>query len=212
MPNSQSGGQQIERVPAVFDDRVIFGYPDPHQAAAAPARSGSGNAVVAAVAIMLVPCAVLGWLVWSQSKDLRGLKTDLAKSGVERVAKLETENETLKQLVKTRDGSIATLTAQVARYETSQEIFRSVAEQLNERERLVSAILPKLPSDASAPGSKWSALKDRPDWDNAAVDILTKHNAALAAYEKELQAKLDSTPARQSTQVRQGTIEPGRTD
>jgi len=200
------GNPRSERVPAVFDDRVIFGYPDPGASHAPPPpqpRSGAAGAVVAAVAIMLIPCAFLGWLAWVNI-DARDNDDSVE------IAALTTRNETLEQRIRTAESQLSSANGRISELEKSLEIVRSVGDLLQQREQLVASIRPKLPSNADAQYDRWLALKDRPVWDKEAIEILTRHNAGLRQLEAELQRRLDAVPT--TTRVEPAPITAGRTE
>ena len=203
MSSAHQGNPRSERLPAVFDDRVIFGYPDP-ASAHPPPKSSAASAILATVAIMMIPLAFLGWL----TIDALG---KAEQGGAAKVETLEGENKALKADLEAQKVRVAGLELEVNAFRSADTASKSIANLLYQREELIRSARAKLPTGAETSDPEWQALKHTPpDWDKAAIQSLTDQIVRLRAYEKKLQARLDARPV--SRPVTPGAIEPGRDD
>lgn len=205
-------GDSGPRVPAIFDDRVIFGYPEPNQPAPpapAPQKSGGGAVTAAFVMffIMLIPCAILGWLMFD-------LSNRVAVTESQATAALEARITQLTSAGAGKDTRIAELEQQAINLRNTQAQQReliasfspSIRVQLEERQARIERIAVLLSAEPGGEQLLPTNLRTIPPWDTEGVRILTAHNRALEDFENRRRAAMNLPPAQP---YRTGAIRPG---
>ncbi len=191
------GDSQPDRVPAVFDDRVIFGYPDQSPPPQPPPRKGGGGGMTGALvmfAVMLIPCAILGLLVWNLTSKMDEIETATKVGFEKQIAELTSANTGLTAAVAERDR---TITGQEGSIRDRDLVIASFSPQvrklIEERQERVKRIGVLLTSAPDGEDRLPADLRDMPPWDTDAIRILTDHNKKLDDYEKRLRARPVST-------------------
>ncbi|MEQ9507206.1 MAG: hypothetical protein RLO80_13165 [Hyphomonas sp.] len=206
------GDSQPERVPAVFDDRVIFGYPDRAAPPPPPPRRGGGGMLAALImfGVMLVPVAILSALVWNLNNKIeQGDQEDVQKFQAD-IDKLTLENGQLAAAVVDRDKTIKMQKDALIANERLMEAYNpTVRELIQERQTRVDGIGNLLSSGDDGVAQLPPELRNMPPWSTEAVSILTIHNDALKKYEDDLRKKLNQPPAQP---IPRGVIGAGATD
>jgi flagellar basal body-associated protein FliL len=206
------GDSQPERVPAVFDDRVIFGYPDQSRPPPPPPPKGGGSmgAVLAVFAVMLIPCAILGYLVWNMSNEIGTIKADAEKDSQAQITRLTDTNVQLTAAVADRDKTILAKENEIKNANLLIASFSPIVRSLlDERQVRVDRIAVLLSSGDNGADQLPANLRNMPVWDTSAVAILTDHNDKLKAFEDNLRRKLNAPPA---PPIQRGTIGAGATE
>ncbi len=190
-------GDSGPRVPAVFDDRVIFGYPEPSQPVqqAPPPQKSGGGAVAAAFGmffIMLIPCAILGWFVYDFNKRFETGESERIGNQLARIAELETANTSkdnriveLEQMVVRQNNTLA------QERELNASFSPSIRALLAERQYRYDDIINLLGDNQQQLPANLRAI---PAWDTEGVRILTTHVRALEDYQTRLRARINLPP------------------
>lgn len=168
------------------------------------------GAAFAMFAIMLIPCAILGYLVWNLNGEIGKIKTGAEMESKQQIEKLTRENGQLTtavadrdKLILTRDNSIKDRDLLIASFSPP------VRNLLQERQIRVDRIAVLLSSGDNGADQLPASLRDMPAWDTTAVAILTDHNQKLKVFEDNLRRKLNAPPA---PPITKGEIGAGATD
>jgi hypothetical protein len=205
-------GDSGPRVPAVFDDRVIFGYPEPAQQAPPPPppQKSGGSAVAAAFGmffIMLIPCAILGWLVYDLNSRVSATEGQATVALETRITELTTANASKdSRIVELEQEAVRQRNTLAQQRELIASFSPSIRAQLEERQARVERIAVLLSAEPGGESLMPANLRTIPPWDTEGVRILTAHNRALEDFENRRRAMMNLPPAQP---YRPGEIRPG---